>query len=923
MFPQSSIYRSLLLLALIWGIALPSPAAIYNWQTGEVIPGTEQVRLEPYITLNGWDTSVHNLRYAAMSDLDLSNSTLTSCWFDNASFGNSNLTEVDFADSVLTDATFANSDLTHASFGNSTLTDAIFTGAVIRGIALGDATARGFTKEQLYSTLSYADKDLGDIGLRGSNLAGWDLSMQNLSAARFTGSDLTGASLRQANLAKADMNRATLAGCDMSDAIVTEAMLDSVTSRGFTKEQLYSTASYKNKYLVGIRLGNNDLSGWDLHGHNLINASLYSANLTGANLAGANIANVYFYGATLTGVDLTDAIVHGASFEGATALGFTKEQLYSTAGYKGGDLSGIRLKCCDLRGWNLGGKNLAHSDFTRANLTGASLAGCDLTGTYFTDADVTNTNFDDTVISWAYLGGASFRGFTQAQFESTVDYRSGDLSRVLFGVIDLKGWNFAGHNLTSLKLGQADCTGISFAGAVLSQTDFSEATVTNADFSYAVLHATKLVGATSRGFAREQLYSTASYKAANLAGVVLTDNDMTGWDFSNQNLSRIRMDGANLTAASMVNSSLVDAYLYRANLADLDLTACDATSANFGYTSLNNAVLSRANLTSADFYRATLTGADFTDATIKCTSFDWALGFAKEQLYSTTDYKTKDLSGIKFSQIDVSGWDFSGQNLAGTDFSYSNMIGADFTDAVVQGVSFRQYKVFSPGMVKEQLYSTASYIAKDLSGIQLVEVAVAGWDLSGQKLTDATLGVYSIKRGLEGINLSFADLRGAKVYSYGGSNVVKHNAIWTDGMIAGLHLASGEELDIRNHNMAVTVNGGWAMDKMAVLKMVLEGGWQSVVNANVTPDLGGTLELSFARGVDIGSLLGTEFQLFNWNGQLQPGDCFDTITTAPGTEWDTSRLYTDGVVILISVPEPATLALLALGGLLLPEYKRE
>ena len=44
------------------------------------------------------------------------------------------------------------------------------------------------------------------------------------------------------------------------------------------------------------------------------------------------------------------------------------------------------------------------------------------------------------------------------------------------------------------------------------------------------------------GFTAAQLYSTASYQAHDLAGIRLSNNILSGWDFAGQNLT-----GANLS----------------------------------------------------------------------------------------------------------------------------------------------------------------------------------------------------------------------------------------------------------------------------------------------------------------------------------------------------------------------------------------
>ena len=66
----------------------------------------------------------------------------------------------------------------------------------------------------------------------------------------------------------------------MSGAVVTGAYFYNTTSHGFTKEQLYSTASYQAENLQGIGLVGNDLSGWDFNGQNLANADLSSSTLS-------------------------------------------------------------------------------------------------------------------------------------------------------------------------------------------------------------------------------------------------------------------------------------------------------------------------------------------------------------------------------------------------------------------------------------------------------------------------------------------------------------------------------------------------------------------------------------------------------------------------------------------------------------------
>jgi uncharacterized protein YjbI with pentapeptide repeats len=184
-----------------------------------------------------------------------------------------------------------------------------------------------------------------------------------------------------------------------------------------------------------------------------------------------------------------------------------------------------------------------------------------------------------------------------------------------------------------------------------------------------------------------------------------------------------------------------------ANLQSKDLTqayliGADLTGGNGKFVTLTNADLSQANLTGASLYQSTLTGANFTDAQIQGVDLEFTthLGFTLAQLQSTASYKNKNLSGVKLTGFMVlNGWDLSGQNLTGASFAESDMTNAILTDAIVRNTDFT-YGSSPAGITPSQLYSTASYKAKDLSGIKLVYNSVQtlkGWDFTDQNLTGA------------------------------------------------------------------------------------------------------------------------------------------------------------------------------------------
>ena len=180
----------------------------------------------------------------------------------------------------LTGADFTNANLTGVSFGcepiggysaRAYFDDAIFTNSYITYANFYGAS--GFTKEQLYSTASYKNKDLTGINLVHKNLSDWDFSGQNLTYVNFGSSTLTGA--------------------NFTDAIISNAKLGTAN-----KEQIYSTKSYKEKNLRGVELPN--VSGWDLSAQNLMLSKIInygyasagggeSTNFTKSDLRGATL----------------------------------------------------------------------------------------------------------------------------------------------------------------------------------------------------------------------------------------------------------------------------------------------------------------------------------------------------------------------------------------------------------------------------------------------------------------------------------------------------------------------------------------------------------------------------------------------------------------------------------------------------------
>jgi|GEM_PF-348829 len=713
----------------------------------------------------------------------------------NSSWIKSTLADVRLSNATLINANFTGANLTNANLRYATLTGSIFDNAIINGADFGDV--KGFTTTQLYSTLSYKTKDLSGIYFGENELSGWDFSGQCLVDASLSGATVTGANFTNSDLTNTRLSRATLTGANFTNAIINGSFLDSTI--GFTATQLYSTASYKSKDLSRVCLSDNEMSGWNFSGQNLSGANLDGAMLVGADFVNANLTNAWFCGgnyatltdanftnANLTNAYLRDAELGGANFTDAeivgadlsSTIGFTATQLYSTASYKSKDLSGVRLSDNKMSGWNFSGQNLS----------GASLVGAMLVGADFVNANLTN----------AYMRGVRAG---EAKFVEA------DLTGADFYEANLLGVDFTSANLSSVTLTGANLTSAHLRGAKLGGANFTDAEIVGADLDSAV----------ANGFTATQLYSTASYKSKDLSRVCLSDNEMSGWNFSGQNLSGANLDGAMLVGADFVNANLTNAWFCGGNYATL-------TDANFTNANLTNAYLRDAKLGGANFTDAEIVGADLGSTVIN--------GFTAGQLYSTASYKSKNLSGIGLSNNDLSGWNLTGQNLLEADFANanlsfaslaevdltsanlgyatltgSNLEGANLKGTTLVGVNFTDAEIVRAdlgstvinGFTAGQLYSTASYKSKNLSGIGLSNNDLSEWNLAGQNLLEAdfvnaNLSFASLAEvDLTSANLGYATLRGADftgatltgfVCVYG---VSAEDAIFTDADLSDAH----------------------------------------------------------------------------------------------------------------------------------------
>ncbi|MGN6368774.1 MAG: pentapeptide repeat-containing protein [Phycisphaerae bacterium] len=435
-------------------------------------------------------------------------------------------------------------------------------------------------------------------------------------------------------------------------------------------------------------------------------------------------------------------------------------------------------------------------------------------------------------------------------------------------------------DLSSANFSQSDLRNARFLGATVTNANFNNANILNAHFD----------NLTSGGFKNAQLAATASYKANNLSHTTFINDNLANWDFHSQNLTSVNFSAANLANANLTNATITSATFNSAgglSFAQIRSTASFAAhnlaGAHFNRNNLTAWNLTRQDLSRDTFQFANLTSTYFANATITGANFDHST-LTAAQLAVTANYNHQDLTNLTLSNLDLTNARFRQQNLSNSSFVNTLLVNGNLVRA-------------------------------NLSGANLTNA-----DLAHSTLTNA---------GLAATNLSDADLRGANNFTPARTTVMT-NTIRQNGVIRGLALKSKEKLTIHNDATPVTAINTATFSTDSLLQFILSANWSSPLRfaPGLNPDLDGALDMEFPATIDPSTFVGQSFQLFQWNTPPSGSNRFSSLVADPRVTFDTSALYTTGVVTVISsgninpIPEPASLTLLAAATLLLAKRRR-
>lgn len=353
---------------------------------GAILPESDLM----YITTSLRSVSCRGSDFSGsrLSEVDMSDATLTDVAFQNATLQDVDLSEArlgdaDFKNATLRDVNLSGTDLRDTDFKNATLRDVNLSGASLKNSDLSEATLQNVNLwrgdltnadciEAVLDTISFTPPQpipIDEIDLSGSRfeqIIDYDseyplspLTEQGFAEfkAKVSGADLTNIDLTNADFSAIghEFKHVDLTGANLSKAEL--------------PPQLPDVGEFQPQpTLEKANLSHVELDGWSLEGIQLKEANLTNASLREVDLSGADLTDADLTHANLAHATLTDAVLTNTTLD---------------AEFRFANLSGAILENADLSNANLSGATLKDADLTDADLSGATLKNADFTNTQY------------------------------------------------------------------------------------------------------------------------------------------------------------------------------------------------------------------------------------------------------------------------------------------------------------------------------------------------------------------------------------------------------------------------------------------------------------------------------------------------------------------------------------------------------------
>lgn len=319
-----------------------------------------------------------------------------------------------------------------------------------------------------------------------------------------------------------------------------------------------------------------------------------------------------------------------------------------------------------------------------------------------------------------------------------------------------------GVNLWARHLNRAWLSRFDLTGAILIRASIGDAALTGSTLDGADLTGVHGVGAD---------LSKASFVGAQMRGASLGGADLSNADFTN----------ADLGALNITQSGAVGAIFDHTNLAGATLSGVDCTHASFVGSRLErvhfvDTVLVNTDLTNADFHGADFSRSNLTGALITGANFAGTANadFGISNILITASGQARTLHAVNLSHFNLAGVDLSDFDLTDAVLHRCTLSSANLSGARITGA-----ELDDDALTTAQITSTASFAARDLSGVIIprasavsfdsadlsrfdlagatIIASFANADLSGADLTNARLGLIT------GANLTGATIVGARL----------------------------------------------------------------------------------------------------------------------------------------------------------------